>query len=538
MDAREGPGMDVLASDDIFIFAGFRLHRRGGGLFRLDAQDTITPVAIGSRALDVLGALVERSGELLTRDEIIAAVWPATVVEDNNLNIQIGALRRVLDEWPTRGSCIQTVVGRGYRFTAAVARFKPGVSVNAIAAQGHARPSLSIVVLPFANLSDDREQQYFADGVTEDLTTDLSRIPDMLVISRNTAFTYRDKRIDTKQIGDELGVRFILEGSIQRSGNRVRISAKLIDAEADACLWAERFDRDASDLFALQDEITSQIAVALNLELVNAAAARPTENPDALDYILRGRALRRPARDSRAEAIRLFERALALDPHSIAAQSYLATALAARVIDNLADASAADNSRALELVEQALAVDPRSSLAHYAKGQVFRAHNQYAEAIPEYETTIELNRNSVNSYAHIGQCNLYCGSLDEVIPLVERAIRLGPRDPEVGLWYYRIGLVHLVQSRTHEAILWLEKARDLAAKHPPSRASLASAYALNGETKRAAVELAEAKRLSADDRYSSVGRLRGSGYFGVPRVRALFEANYFAGLRKAGMPEE
>src|SRR6202043_579808 len=147
-----------------------------------------------------------------------------------------------------------------------------------------AAPRLSIVVLPFANLSNDPDQQYFADGITEDLTTDLSRLAGMLVISRNTAFTYQDKRVDTKQIGRELGVRYVLEGSVRRSGSRVRVNAQLIDAETDAHLWAERLDGDTGDLFALQDEITSRIAAALDLELVGAEAARGTDHPDALDY--------------------------------------------------------------------------------------------------------------------------------------------------------------------------------------------------------------------------------------------------------------
>ena len=192
-----------------------------------------------------------------------------------------------------------------------------------------AAPRLSIVVLPFTNLSDDREQQYFADGITEDLTTDLSRIADMFVISRNTAFTYRNKPIDTKQIGRELGVRYVLEGSVRRSGNQIRVSAQLIDAATDAHLWAERFDRDTVDLFALQNEITSRIANALGVELIAAEAARPTEHPDALDYILRGRAasLKPPSRDNYAEAISLFEHALALDPQSVEAQSRLAARL-------------------------------------------------------------------------------------------------------------------------------------------------------------------------------------------------------------------
>ena len=151
-------------------------------------------------------------------------------------------------------------------------------------------PRLSIVVLPFTNLSSDPAQQYFADGITEDLTTDLSRLADMFVISRNTAFTYRNKPVDTKQIGRELGVRYVLEGSVRRAGNQVRVNAQLIDAETDAHLWAERFNGDTRDLFALQDEITSRIAIALNLELIAAEVARPAERPDALDFIFRARA--------------------------------------------------------------------------------------------------------------------------------------------------------------------------------------------------------------------------------------------------------
>jgi adenylate cyclase len=184
----------------------------------------------------------------------------------------------------------------------------PATSIS----QSAGAPRMSIVVLPFTNMSDDREQQYFADGITEDLTTDLSRIADSFVISRNTAFTYRGKLGDTKQIGRELGVRYVLEGSVRRSGGRVRVNAQLIDAETDAHLWAERFDRDIGDLFALQDEVTSRIAVALKLELVGAEAARPTDHPDALDYILRGRAAgsKPPSRDKYAEQISLYERAL------------------------------------------------------------------------------------------------------------------------------------------------------------------------------------------------------------------------------------
>src|SRR5262249_38301184 len=197
----------------------------------------------------------------------------------------------------------------------------PAASVSSTASRSPpvSAPRLSIVVLPFANLSDDREQQYFADGITEDLTTDLSRLENMFVISRNTAFTYRNKPVDTKQIGRELCVRYVLEGSVRRSGNQLRVTAQLIDAATDAHLWTERFDRDTGDLFALQNEITSRIAIALGVELITAEADRPTEHPDALDYILRGRAegLKPSSRDSYAERLNLFERALELDPQSV-----------------------------------------------------------------------------------------------------------------------------------------------------------------------------------------------------------------------------
>jgi len=195
-------------------------------------------------------------------------------------------------------------------------------------------PRLSIVVLPFANLSNDPDQQYFADGITENVTTDLSRIAHSFVISRNTAFTYRNKPVDTKQIGRELGVRYVLEGSVQRSGNRVRINAQLIDAETDKHLWTDRFDRDLGDFFALQNEITGRIANALNFELVGVEAARATDHPEALDYIFRGRAAnyKGGSPDAFAEAIEQ-KHALVLDPGSVEAQSLLASTLGGRVLE-------------------------------------------------------------------------------------------------------------------------------------------------------------------------------------------------------------
>jgi TolB-like protein/Tfp pilus assembly protein PilF len=546
--------METLASSAGFLFEDFRLDRGGGGLFRRNDDGAFTAVAIGSRGLGILGVLIERAGEVVSKDEIIAAVWPGTVVEDSNLTVQISALRRALEHGRPNGRCIQTVPGRGYRFAAPVtpaAAWAPSVA-SAMRAEAIAYlpaalvpvgpQRLSIVVLPFTNLSNDPDQQYFTDGMTDDLTTDLSRITHMFVIARNTAFTYRNKQFAAKQIGRELGVRYVLEGSVQRSGGQVRINAQLIEAESDAHLWAERFDRDTSDLFALQNEITTRIAVALNQELIAAEAARRTERPDVLGYILRARAAyAKPiSRERNAEGIRLLELALALDPHSAEAQSLVAGALAGRVLNGLSDSTAADLERAKGLSQQALAASLRSPQAHIAKAHLRRAQRRYAEAIPEYETALAYNRNYVYAFFALGQCMLHTGSIEETIPLVERAIRLSPRDPELGVWYEQIGNVHLLQSHTAEAVIWLKKARNHTPAHPTIRGDLASAYALNGQAERATAQLAEARRLSPDDRYSSIARLKQVRNFEAltAQIRGLSEATYYAGLRKAGMPEE
>jgi adenylate cyclase len=404
-------------------------------------------------------------------------------------------------------------------------------------------PRLSIVVLPFANLSNDPDQQYFADGITEDLTTDLSRIPDMLVISRNSAFTYKDKPVNAKRMGRELGVRYALEGSVQRSGKQVRVNAQLIDAENDAHLWAERFDHTMDDLLVLQDEITSRLANALDVVLISREAAQPTERPDTLDYILRGRAalmnalMKPPSRDKYEEAAELFEQALALNPQSVEAKSGLALVLSIRVNNGMTGSKVTDLLRADSLAGEALAASPHSALIHVVKGTVLRAQHRCEQAIAEFETALASDRNLMFAVYGLALCKLLTGSIDEVIPLEDRAIRLSPRDPEIGWLYFWIGTVHLLKSRIEEAVVWFEKGRSVMPGVASFHARLAAAYALRGEEGRAAAELTEARRLNGDI-YSSLARVETGGYWGVPTVHALFEATYFAGLRKAGMPEE
>jgi TolB-like protein/DNA-binding winged helix-turn-helix (wHTH) protein len=601
--------MDGLGSAGILLFEGFRFDRGGGGLFRLDRDGVAELIPLGSRALDLLALLAARQGQLVSKDEIMKAVWSGMAVEEANLTVQVATLRRSLDRDREQGSCIQTVIGRGYRFispvtpvealtAASIVKFG-GVSgapiandrppepppaavpidslstplasprpyrhwrtvmaagagalclvAAALAAvhwlslspwQESSAPRLSMVVLPFTNLSNDPGQQYFADALTEDLTVDMSRVAHMFVISSSTAFRYKGNPIDTKQIGRELRVRYVLEGSVERSADRIRVDVQLVDAATDAHLWVDRFDRDRGELFALQDEITGRIARHLNAELAATDRGDPPDPPGTLDYILRGRDASRkwPIRDNYAEAIGWFERALALSPQSVEARNWLAGVLVMRVLRQQAAAPAADLARAEELVEQALAASPHSTHAHFVRAQVLRVQHRCLEAIPEYETVIAADPGFVAARANLSWCQFMLGEAqDQVIPLQEQAIRYGPGEPFIADYYYRIGVARLLQANIDGAIGALETARDgYPAQRTDVHACLAAAYALKGDTEHAAIELAEARRLSHDDRFSTVARLKASQHVGSPKVRAQFEQTYFAGLRKAGMAE-
>ncbi|MBV9202327.1 MAG: tetratricopeptide repeat protein, partial [Alphaproteobacteria bacterium] len=261
----------------------------------------------------------------------------------------------------------------------------------------------------------------------------------------------------------------------------------------------------------------------------------------ALDYILRGRAAKyRPtSAENYAEAVSSFERALELDPQSPDAQLGLAQVLIGRVLDFPSSSAAADIDRADELANRALAAAPRSAWAHVVKGQVLRGQRRCAEAISEYETALSLDHNWAGALADIGRCKIRIGPIEEAIPLLEQAIRLSPRDPIPGIWYFRIGEAHLLQSHIDDAILWFEKGERALTTWHALRGLLASAYALKGDNERAAAELAEARKLNGEGySWQSIARIRAGTRYETPAVRALAEATFFEGLRRAGVPEE
>jgi TolB-like protein/CRP-like cAMP-binding protein len=543
--AAGGCVMGALAPGSAFVFESFQLDRCG--LFRRDERGVLTPVALGGRALDLLGVLVERHGEVVSKAEIMAAVWPNMAVEDGNLTLQMSALRRVLDQGRTEGSFIQTVARRGYRFAAAVTRSDEGraARVGAVlskAAAG-AAPRLSIVVLPFVNLSDDPRQEYFADGITDDLTTDLSRIAGSLVIARSTAYSYKGKSVDVRQIGRELGVHYVLEGSVRLSRSRVRVNVQLIDAERGGHVWAERFETDRQKLLEAEDEIVGRLARTLNLELVEAVGRRiereKAVDPDARDLVMRGWArFHRPRSEANIkEAQRAFEQALTLDPQSFEARIGLATVLAAAILEGWSRCLPEDQARVQELLTEVFGRGANHSTSHYAMAMLRRSQQRLTEARLEAERAVALDHNNSAALYELGLAHMYLGEPEAAIPHIAKAIRLSPRDPFLSAMHYGLARCQLFLGHLQEAIELFERVRAERPGYWDAQMWLAGALALAGDLDGARAELAEARRLKPE--IDCLARWREhQPWIAIPQYRALREQTLYSGLRRAGFPDE
>jgi TolB-like protein/Tfp pilus assembly protein PilF len=417
-----------------------------------------------------------------------------------------------------------------------IAAAAPGVSETKPA------PRLSIVVLPFANLSSDPDQEYFADGITDDVTTDLSRISGSFVIARNTAFTYKGKPVDAKQVGRELGVHYVLEGSVRRAREQVRVNAQLIDAENGAHLWADRFDTDRANLSAAQNEITNRLARTLGVELVKDVSRRIERekaiDPDARDFVMRGWAwlYQRLSKETTSEALRAFERALELDPRSVDARVGIARVLAHKVGNGLSDSPKEDGERAEQLIGEALASDPNRQMAHTVMGYLRRWQGRLPESRIELEAAVALDPNDVWVHQQLGWTLTNSGELDGAIAQAEAAIRLDPRAP--GIWgtYAMLGWCHLLANHVDQAIEWLVKARAGNPRIWYVHLNLAGALGLKGDMEGAKASLADLRAVKPE--INSIA----SFYIYAPRLapsaRALPDKTLIEGLRRIGFPEK
>jgi TolB-like protein/Tfp pilus assembly protein PilF len=402
-------------------------------------------------------------------------------------------------------------------------------------------PRLSIVVLPFVNLSGDPEQQYLADVLTDNLTTGLARLHGTFVIARSTAFTYKGKLVDVKQVGKDLGVCYALEGSEQHTHDKVRVSAQLIDVETGAHLWADQFDAQRSDLFEAENAIVRRIARTLQIKLLaadltRASRSRPN-NPDAQDLALRCKAaaydVPRNLSDPR-NLIAACERSLQADRQDVFALSTLGGVFAVSVIMAQSVDPQADLEKADELISRALALDPDSDVAHYSKSYVLIGQNRHEQAISEAECALALNPSIIDAYSALLCAYNYLSRPDRALELADEAIRLSPRDPWLNVFFHHKGWAFFMKQQYEPAIDWLRRSEH---SNPFTDLLLASALALTGRP-------AEAKK--ALDRYrvhpvvntTTIAQLRMQQFALADNPEWIaYNERLFDGLRKAGMPE-
>jgi adenylate cyclase len=444
----------------------------------------------------------------------------------------------VLHRWPALAAALALglLAAGGYAWRAGYAPRLLGASVEDKLATA---PRLSVVVLPFENLSGDKEQYYFADGITDDLTTDLSHIADSFVIARGTAFTYKGKPVDAKQIGRELGVRYVLEGSVRRVGETITINAQLISAETGAQVWADRFEGETSKLGELQVEAVSRLANSLGVELVKAEALRAMRerpsNPDAVDLAMQAQLkLNLPgSRATENEAVTLSERALALDRQNVRALTVLTNALLERVWDHFSDNPTGDIERAEKAIDAALALQADNSAVHEAKGYLYYTKRQMGPSITEYETAIALDPNNADAYAKAGSRKMYLGRSEEGFAGVETALRLSPRDPQAPYWQFFMCNLHNHLAHWDQAIEWCEKSIAGAPNFWYTLANLVAANAWAGHDKAAKDAAAQLQKVHPGFTVQTYAGLHLSD---DPTYNAETQ-RIVEGLRKAGVPE-
>jgi TolB-like protein len=496
------------------------------------------------QVFDLLDYLIRNRERVVSKEELINTVWNGRIVSDAALTTRLNAARSAIADTGEQ-RLIKTLPRKGLRFVGTVQEVqRPAIAPVSSAAQNGdtaqrplSPPRLSIVVLPFANLSGDPEQDYFVDGVTESLTTDLSRISGSFVIGRHTAFAYKGKAIDLKQIGRELNVRYVLEGSVQRGGNQLRVSVQLIDAETGSHLWAERFDRPVTDLFDMQDEIVSRLANTLSAELIEAEARRAEGwlHPNSMDLYFRGMASWNKGLTSEhaAQARRFFERALALDPGNVGAMVGVAIVDATVGAVYLTDDRAAHLEAAEMRLTKALSQAPNHALAHLALGAVLMWTNRAAQGIAKCERALALDRNLANAHGMMGSAKVFMGRGAETEAHVNEALRLSPRDMHAYRWLMMVGFAKMHLTADAEAVTWFRRSLEANRNYPIAHFALAAGLALLGS-------LDEARTIAqagfALDPSFTIRRFRLGTSSDNPTYLAKRERIYEA-MRLAGVPE-
>jgi TolB-like protein/DNA-binding winged helix-turn-helix (wHTH) protein len=551
-------------------------------------------VAIEPQVFDLLAHLVQNPERVVCRDELLREVWDGRIVSDSAIANRINVARRAIGDSGDAQRLIRTVPRKGFRFIAVVEECRteakasvppprafslrhfpsslaaaalmllsvalavlvlwPGIGSPWVRSGAQPMvsnalpggvPRLSLAVLPLASLGRSADQPNLADGVTENLTAELSRYTDLEVTSRQTAAALQLKALGAREIGRQLPVRYIVDGSIEQIGGQVRVTTRLADAETGKYIWADRYDRPSTDLMEVEDEIIGRTVHGVRRALTFSEANRPTSDPDAAQLVWRGSAqslLATSRKSLDANAKPLFEQAMVMAPGLVPAKFSLAHVLAitAHGLFNANDDTKL--KRAAELADAALAQWPNDSATHFTKGLVLRLQGDCADAIPEFERTIAIDRYYTAAYSRLAYCKFMTGQFGDVATLEDRAIRLDALGYGLMENYRRIGMVEMLEAHVDQAVFWLEKSRVAIAIRPSeggyeTYTDLAAAYALNGDIDRAADALAEARK--TPEFPASVAQLRRQSPLCLdPKVKEMAEATYFKGLRLAGLSEE
>jgi TolB-like protein len=496
-------------------------------------------VSVAPQVFDLLAYLIENRERVVSKDDLLAAVWDGRSVSDSAMTSRINASRNAIGDNGDQQRLIKTFLRKGFRFVGSVSEDRPVNAAAAAAAkpEGLALPDRpSIAVLAFANMSGDSEQEYFADGMVEEIITALSRIRWLFVIARNSTFAYKGRHVDVKQVGRELGVRYVLEGSVRKAANRVRITGQLVDASTGAHLWADRFDGLLEDIFDLQDQVTASVVGAIAPKLEHAeierAKRKPTESLVAYDYFLRAMAsVHQGTREANFEALRLLYHAIELDADFAAAHGIAAWCYAWRKWDGFVVDARTETAEAARLARRAAELDSDDAVAICAGGYAlaFAVHD-LDDGAAFIERALTLNPNLATAWHSSGWVKVFLGEPDTAVERLAHAIRLSPLDRLIHRAYGGTAYGHLFAGRYDEACAWAEKAFRARPTYLPAVRVAAAAHALASRQQEAEKAIAYLRPLNPTLRVSNLDEL-------LPLRRQEDARTLAEGLRRAGLPE-
>jgi TolB-like protein len=513
--------------DQVIAFDQYRIVPRAG-LMAGNREVRLTP-----KALALLSFLAEHPNEVVTKDELFAAVWPKTDVGDAALVTCIQELRKALRDNARRPRYIETLHRRGYRFIAkSPDTLKPGRGTKPAYLPLPGRPS--IAVLPFANMSGEPDQEHFADGISEDLITGLSHIRWLFVIARNSTFVYKGRAVDVKAVARDLGVRYVLEGSVRRARNRLRINAQLVDATIGVHHWAEKYDRDVDDIFAVQDEITRSVAGAIEPSLLAAesirALARSPDDLGAWELVARAQAhFWRLTRADHEAAVKILEHAVLAYPDYASARSLLGFRLifAAHMGWLPRDEGL---SHGHQHAVRAVALDERDSWGHIGLGYWAMMQRRTEESIAAFRRAVALNPNSAAAHGHLSHIFAFAGQDREAIVHAEEAIRLSPLDPEMAFFLGGIAVAHYTAGRFTESLKYATDALRLRPGFQGGQRMRCASLAQTGAVDEARAMLDTIRR---EQPQLSAAWIRASVPYQTPELIERF----IDGMRKAGLTD-